>query len=337
MTAVTHNNIYSTFAAAAEQNPDKTAVLYLGTRYTYRKLQNLSERFAAALSDNGVKAGQKVMLYIPNSIHWLVSWLGVQKIGAVAVPITPIYTPHDISYIANDSESEAIICADTNFGYVTSVLPETGLKRIIVSKMADLLPWWKRLFGFLFDVIPRGKIALDQNTFSFRTLLSRYRDPSATLPDNDRNGDSIAEILYTGGTTKFPKGVPISHNLFLVSAIEQITMSSPLFAPEENVVMGNAPLFHILGQTCSLATLLTGGSLILQPRINMDATFDAIQRFKAKTMIGVPAMYRMILEHDCLHQYDLSSLEYCFSGGDVLPVEVGKRWQEKFGIPIYQG
>ncbi len=337
MIAETKKNIYATFAAAAQRNPNKTAVVYLGTRFSYRRVQNLSERFAAALSDNGIKADQKVMLYIPNSIHWVVLWLGVQKLGAVAVPITPIYTPHDISYIANDSEAEAIVCADTNFGYVTSILPDTRLKKVIVTKMADLLPWWKRFFGFLFDVIPRGKIALDQNTYSFRTLLSRYRGPSAPLPDNDRKGDSIAEILYTGGTTKFPKGVPISHNLFLVSAIEQITMSSPLFAPEDNVVMGNAPLFHILGQTCSLATLLTGGTLILQPRINLDANFDAIQRFGAKTIIGVPALYRMMLEHDRLDQYDLSSLKYCFSGGDVLPVEVGKRWQEKFGIPIYQG
>ena len=337
MTAETNNNIYSYFKAAAERSPDKTAVYYLGTRFTYRKIQNLSERFAAALSDNGVKAGQKVMLYIPNSVHWIVAWLGVQRIGAVAVPITPIYTPHDINYIANDCGADAIICADTNFGYVTNVLPDTGVNIVIVSKMADLLPWWKRLFGFLFDIIPRGKIALDKKTISFRMLLSRYRDSTASLPDNVRDGDSIAEILYTGGTTKFPKGVPITHNLFLVSALEQITMSRPLFAPEENIVMGNAPLFHILGQTCSLATLLTGGTLILQPRINLDANFDAIQRFGAKTMIGVPALYRMMLEHDRLDQYDLSSLKYCFSGGDVLPVEVGKRWQEKFGIPIYQG
>ena len=330
-------NIFSTFAATAERHPDKTAVYYLGTRFTYRKLKDLAERFAVALSANGIEPGQRVMLYIPNSIHWVVSWLGVQKIGAVAVPITPIYTPHDISYIANDSQAEAIICADTNFGYVTSVLPETGLKKVIVSKMADLLPWWKRFFGFVFDIIPRGKIALDPNTLSFRKLLSRHQDPASFVQDGPRDGNAIAEILYTGGTTKFPKGVPITHNLFLVSALEQITLSSPLFAPEENVVMGNAPLFHILGQTCSLATLLTGGSLILQPRINLDAAFDAIQRFKAKTMIGVPAMYRMILEHVRLHQYDLSSLEYCFSGGDVLPVEIGKRWKEKFGRPIYQG
>jgi len=290
MTSEPNSNIYSVFAEAAERHPDKTAVFYLGTRFSYRKLQNLSGRFAAALNDKGINSGQRVMMYIPNSIQWVVSWLGIQKLGAVAVPITPIYTPHDINYIANDSDAEAIICADTNFGYVTSVLPETGLKTVIVSKMADLLPWWKRFFGFLFDIIPRGKIALDQTTFSFRKLLSRYQNPSSFGQGGNRNGDSIAEILYTGGTTKYPKGVPITHNLFLVSALEQITMSAPLFAPDQNVVMGNAPLFHILGQTCSLATLLTGGSLILQPRINMDATFDAIQRFKAKTMIGVPAM-----------------------------------------------
>ncbi|MGD9112827.1 MAG: class I adenylate-forming enzyme family protein [Desulfobacterales bacterium] len=331
------NNIYDNFAETAKRRENHTAVFYLGTRYSYSRIRTLADRFASALTDMGVTAEQKVMLYIPNSINWVVSWLGVQKIGAVAVPITPIYTPYDVNYIANDSEAEAIICADTNFGYVTSVLPETGLKKVIVSKMADLLPWWKRFFGFLFDVVPRGKIALDQNTFSFKKLLSSYRIPSTPRMGSNRNGNSIAEILYTGGTTKFPKGVPITYNLFLESAIEQITMSSPLFAPEENVIMGNAPLFHILGQTCSLATLFTGGSLILQPRINMDATFDAIQRFKAKTLIGVPAMYRMILEHDRLHQYDLSSLQYCFSGGDVLPVEIGKRWKEKFGRPIYQG
>ena len=101
--------------------------------------------------------------------------------------------------------------------------------------------------------------------------------------------------------------------------------------------MGNAPLFHILGQTCGLATLLVGGTLMVQPRINLDAAFDAIQRFRARSMIGVPALYRMILEHDRLDQYDLGSVDYWYSAGDVLPVEVGNRWKETFGKPIYQG
>jgi long-chain acyl-CoA synthetase len=337
MTTAHNKNIFSTFAAAAERHMDKTALVYLGSRFSYRKTKELADEFAAALTGMGIKRGHKIILYIPNSAQWVVSWLGIQKIGAIVVPITPIYTPHDIRYIANDSEAEAIICADTNFGYVTNVLSDTRLKQIIIAKMADLLPWWKRLFGYLFDVVPRGKISNDQKTSTFRKLLSQKHAPISVKTDGSGNGDAIAEVMYTGGTTKFPKGVPITHNLFLTSALEQITMSDPLFAPEDNVVMGNAPLFHILGQTCSLSTLLTGGSLILQPRINLDATFEAIQRFKAKTMIGVPALYRMILDHDRLGQYDLSSLIYCFSGGDVLPVEIGKRWKNKFDHPIYQG
>ncbi|MCP4624421.1 MAG: long-chain fatty acid--CoA ligase, partial [bacterium] len=143
-------SIYDNFAETAERRGNHTAVFYLGTGYSYTKIQTLADRFASALTDMGVAAGQKVMLYIPNSIHWVVSWLGIQKIGAVCVPITPIYTPHDLAYIAGDSEAETIICADTNFGYVTSVLEKTGLKRVIVSNVADLLPWWKRHFGHLF-------------------------------------------------------------------------------------------------------------------------------------------------------------------------------------------
>jgi len=333
----TENTIYRTFANTAERYKHDTAVVYLGTRFSYQELKDMAGRFAAALTDMGLTGGQKIIIYIPNGIQWVVAWLGILKIGGLCVPITPIYTPHDLKYIANDSGAEAIVCADTNFGYVTSVLPETQLKKVIVTKMADLLPWWKRGFGYLFDVIPRGNIALGENTFSFRKLLAQYRKSPQKQPAIESDGNEIAEILYTGGTTKFPKGVPFTHDLFLDSAQEQISNSNALFPAEENVIMGNAPLFHILGQTCSLAALLTGGSLILQPRINLDASFDAIQRFKAKTMLGVPTLYRMILEHERIDQYDLSSVEYFFSGGDVLPVEVGKRWQEKFGKTIYQG
>jgi long-chain acyl-CoA synthetase len=331
------NHIFATFAATARRQKHSTAVIYLGNRFSYQTVMDMADRFAAALADMGVQPGHKIVIYIPNSIQWVVAWLGLLKAGAVAVPITPIYTPYDLKYIANDCEAQAVICADTNFGYVRNVLSETRINKIIITRMADFLPWWKRYFGYLFNIIPKGKVAFNPDTYSLKKLLSPSKARHHRLPQADYQGDQIAEILYTGGTTKFPKGVPISHKLFLSSADEQIRISEPLFPAEDNIIMGNAPLFHILGQTCGLATLLTGGTLILQPRINLDATFEAIQRFKAKTVIGVPAFYRMILEHDRLGRYDLSSVDFWFSAGDVLPVEVGKRWQEKFGKSIYQG
>jgi long-chain acyl-CoA synthetase len=187
----------------------------------------------------------------------------------------------------------------------------------------------------LYDVVPKGKIAKGENILSFRKLLGQYRGRGPSHSEAD--GQKTAEILYTGGTTKFPKGVPLSHDLFLESAREQIRTSEPLIPVRENVILGNAPLFHVLGQTCSLSTLLEGGCLVIQPRINMDATFETIQRFKVRSMIGVPALYRMMLDHVRLDQYDLGSVDYWFSAGDVLPEEVGRRWERKFGKTIYQG
>ena len=332
-----NNTIFDTFEAIANRRGAEPAVIYLGTSYSYSRVSKYAACFSAGLIDIGFKPGQRTVIYLPNSIQWVVAWLGIQRAGGVCVPITPIYTPHDLQYIANDSDAEAIVCADTNFGYVRKVLPETSIKKVIVTKMADLLPWWKRFCGYLFDIIPKGSIALDRDTYSFRKLLSKYQKASHEMPEIYKSPNGLAEILYTGGTTKHPKGVPITHRLFLISADEQIRSSEPLMPVEKNIILGNAPLFHILGQTCGLATLLVGGTLMLQPRVNLDATFEAIQRFRARTMIGVPTLYRMMLEHDRLDQYDLSSVEYWFSAGDVLPVEVGKRWREKFGKVIFQG
>ncbi len=335
MNSQNHHNIFGAFCTTADTYPDHTAVVFLGTRYSYAWLRAAANAFAAALEAKGIAKGDRIMIYLPNSIQWIVSWLGIQGAGAVGVPITPIYTPHDLEYIANDSGATAIVCADTNFGYVQEVLPDTGLKRVVISKMTDLLPAWKRWFGRLYDVVPKGKIAKGRNIFAIRQLLKEFRGRRPS--DIDPDGGQVAEILYTGGTTKFPKGVPLSHDLFLTSAMENIRISEHLMPIRENVILGNAPLFHVLGQMCSLSTLLVGGTLVVQPRINLDATFDTIRRFKIRSMIGVPALFRMMLDHVRLDQYDLSTVDYWFSAGDVLPEEVGRRWQKRFDRTIYQG
>jgi long-chain acyl-CoA synthetase len=337
MTQENHfQNIYEAFAAASVKYSNKTAVIYLGTRFSYDTIMRLAENFAASLCDEGIGEGERVILYIPNSVQWVIAWLGIQRIGAVAIPITPIYTAYDLQYIASDSGAKFIVCADINYGYVKQALPETSLNKVIVTRLTDLLPWWKRLFGWAFDKVPKGNVSKEKNTLFFKKLVKPSRRYNQ-LPQIKREEDKAAEILYTGGTTKFPKGVPISHGLYIESALEQITMSNPLFPPHENIVIGTAPMFHILGQTTGLSVLLVGGTIILMPKVNLDGVFDSIQRFKAKTLIGVPTLYRMILEHDRIDLYDLSSLEYCFNGGDVLPVDINNRWRKKFNKPMYQG
>ncbi|MFH1350978.1 MAG: AMP-binding protein [Pseudomonadota bacterium] len=331
------DTIYGRFVAAAQKFTNNTALLFLGTEYSYAQLREAVEGFAASLQDLGVKRDDKAVLYLSNSPQWIIAWLALMRLGAVPVPISPMYTPSDLRYMVNDSGAETIICMDTNYGYVEEVIPETDSKRVIVTTIVELLPLWKRLLGKAFDRVPQGKYSLGKDTYAFKKLLSK--SPSTLPPYEGLNikGESLAEILYTGGTSGFPKGVPFTHLNLLDGFTRQRSMSEAMIPKGEDVYIQAAPLFHILGQAMAFAGILSGDLCVLLPRMVVDGLLDHIQRYRAKTFFGVPSLYRIVLEHKRLDNYDLSSLKYCFSAGDVLPMEIANRWVNKYKIPISQG
>lgn len=326
---------FTRFDQMSKCYPDKTAVLYLGERFSYSQLSNLSERFAGALLNVGVKKGDRVMIYIANCIQWVIAFLGIQKMGAAIVPVSPIYTSYELDYMIRDSGAKTIICQDTNFCYAKEVFSSTGLKRVIVTNLVDLLPFWKRYLGVLFDKIPHGKVDWDDRVYSFKALLKH--PPLKSQVEMDPWND-LSYILYTGGTTGFPKGVPGNH-IGMTSYVNDVTddVAGNHLKEGEDIYIAVNPLFHImaLGLFMSLG-LNKGNTTLLMPIPQIDAILKTIQRYRARWLLGVPTLYRMILENDRLDQYDLSSLRYCYCGGDVLPIEVFNRWKECFSIPIYQ-
>jgi long-chain acyl-CoA synthetase len=315
--------------------PEKPAVVYLGESFSFRRLRELSERFAGSLHTMGIAKGDRVMLYIANSIQWVVAFLGIQRIGAVAVPVSPIYTSHEITYMIRDCGVQAVVCMDTNFGYVQEAAAQTGLQHVIVTNLADLLPAWKKVLGTLFDKIPSGKVDWGANVHRFRRLLRH--GPAAPAAAIDPTLD-LSYILYTGGTTGFPKGVPGTH-IGMTSYVNDVTTdvaAGHLLEGGDSYIAVN-PLFHIMALGLFMAIGLNQGNCtVLMPVPEVDAILESIERRKVRWLLGVPALYRMILENDRIDRYDLRSLQYCFCGGDVLPEEVKQRWHERCGIPIYQ-
>ncbi len=327
---------YQAFAEVAKKSPQKTAIIYLGKEFTFFELHEMVLRVAASLFEMGVEKEEKVILYLYNLPQTIIAWLALQRLEATPVMVAPVYTAYDIRYMANDVGAEIIFCMDTNLSYVMDILSGVPLRKIIVTNMVDLLPRWKRLIGRGFGRVPSGKIPKGKEFILFKELLEEGH-PHALPPFKGKPEDTVL-MLYTGGTTGFPKGVPISGGLFLYRLEEWAKAVETLVPLGKGSTLLSAPLYHVIGQMDGMTPLLvTGEPLIVMPRVVLDAMFDHIQRYRPTRMFAVPAMYRLILEHDRLDYYDLTSLKYCGTGGDVLPTEVANRWFKRFGIPLYQG
>jgi long-chain acyl-CoA synthetase len=329
-------SLFGVIESICEKYPDKPAIIYLGETFSYSRLRGLVRRFAAALSDLGVRVNDKVMMYIANCPQFLIAYFGIQEIGAIPVPVSPIYTPFELEYMINDAGVATIICQDTNFRYVKEVFEKTHLRRIIVTNLVDLLPWWKRTIGRALDKVPKGVVRKSNEVHLFRELIRRY--PNYLSKVTIKPEEHLASIIYTGGTTGFPKGVPSSHAKML-SSIKDYGELTKDHIPEggNDVLLIVIPLFPMMGQEAMLGLGLGKGiSVVLMPVPQVDAILEAIQMYKVTIFVGVPALYRMILGNDRINSYDLSSLKYCWCGGDVLPSDVFKRWHETFHIPLYQ-
>jgi long-chain acyl-CoA synthetase len=327
---------FTRFEEVCEREPGNTALYYLGERYSYGRLSMLIDRFAAGLVKIGVRPQDRVMLYIPNCPQWIVANFAINKIGAVVVPVSPIYTAYEIEYMIEDADIKTVICLDTNFVYVREVMKKTRLERIILTNLVELIPFWKQAVGHLFDKVPKGRVERGKEIFSFWGLIKENwpKPPKVEIdPWND-----LAYIMYTGGTTGFPKGVPGNHmgEVSYVRDVMEDVADGRMAEGKETVLMVN-PLFHIMAKGFTIAFGFNfGNTVVLMPSPEVDATLKAIERYRVGWMLGVPALYRMFLESDRLDQYNLSSLRYCYCGGDVLPAEVFKTWRERYAVPIYQ-
>lgn len=316
----------------ADKYPDNTALYFLGSEFSYKEMKSYIARFASALKKLNIKKEDKVVIYLPNCPQFVFGYLGALKIGAITVPINPLFTKSEIQYILNDSEAETVICLDINHRNVLEIKDETKVKNIIVTNVADYISPAKSFLGKLLKKIPSEKY--DKNkVHDFRDLMKIDE-----LETNIKiNPEDLAAIQYTGGTTGLSKGVMLTHGNIVSDRFLAYTMMEQFVDKSGENILALLPFFHIYGQVVLLGNSLAyGHSLLILPKLDLPLLLNSVKKYKSTIFYGIPTLYNAILKQQGFEEY-LSSVKFFFSGADFLHSSTVDEWKKKTGKDIIQG
>ena len=323
------------FDDTAQSKPNAQALEFKGKNYTWAELHAAVNAFASGLQAMDVGKGIKVGLFLPNCPLALIAYYGILKTGATVVNYNPLYAEAELVHQIEDSETDIMVTADLEMLYekMTRMLSDTRLEKLIIGKFADMLPFPKNL---LFPIVKAKDIAKVGKSDRVVWLSDLMKNDGKLTPVEVDPYEDVAVLQYTGGTTGVPKGAMLTHmNLYANAAQAYANFPDPI---ENETMLAILPFFHVFAMTVCMNMAILGGMKILTiPRFDLNETLDLVQKKKPRYMPAVPAIFGAINNHPKLKNFDLTSLEFCISGGAPLPVEVKKKFEEKTGCTVVEG
>ncbi|MFC7341862.1 AMP-binding protein [Saccharopolyspora griseoalba] len=302
----------------AAHRPEHPAIVFRQRTITYRELDELIKRVGGWLSSAGVRAGDRVAVHLPNCPQFVVAMAAALRIGAVHVPVNPMFRGPELAHELRDSGAEVVITADSLLPVLAQVRDETPVREVLVT--ADPLRG---------DDLAAPEIPPEAGAASPWADAAAH-PPTAVL---ERDLDALAALNYTGGTTGLPKGCEHTQRHMLYTA------ASTAGATQQRsdggfVALCYIPIFWIAGENLGvLGPLVLGGTSVLLPRWDATEVLEAIDRHRATTTVGTVENYLELLDHPRFAEHDLSSLTDPMAVSFVrkLDTEVRHRWSAAVG------
>lgn len=305
------NSLGEMLRGSALQFKDKPAVIFQQNSTSYARIEHFSNQVSDFLREKGIGRGDRIGLYCINSPWFVVVYFGILKTGATVVPVNLLLSAEEIQYVLSDSQAAGLFYFD-------------GLENNVVQ-IKDTLPNLRFL-------VAAGKPSIP-DALSLGEILTRGKT-DLEIPALNQKED-VAVVLYTSGTTGNPKGAMLTHRnlLFNVNSILKIFK-----VDETDTFLTVLPMFHAFGATAGTITPIAAGAAIAAlPKFIPDDVAQTIKKTQATIFLGVPSMYRLLAGLADKHIPDFSSLRFCISGGDALPMEVMERFEKKYNVLIYEG
>jgi long-chain acyl-CoA synthetase len=323
----------------ARKHPDSICTIFKGARITYKEMDQTIDRLAAGLAELGVKKGDRVGLFIPNTPQFVMAYFAVLKLGAVVVATNPLYTAREVEHQVNDAGIEVMIVMSNYYRLIKEVQPKSRIRTVVVTNIKETLP---PVLGFLFGLTKEKKggfrVELAPGDHWMKDLIERHKPEDR--PKVEVTAEDVALFQYSGGTTGISKGAVSMHKTLIANAY-QIHDWMPECEDGKETVLMAIPLFHVYGMVAGMIFAIRAAAtmvMIPNPRDIKDV-LDSIQKFKASIYPGVPTMYNAINNHpDVLaKKYDLSSIKACISGSAPLMRETKDRFEALTGGKLVEG
>lgn len=315
-------SVYDLLEESASKRLDYISYNYFGNKKTYEEFLLEIDDCARAFKELGVKHNDIVSICMPNTPEAIISFYALNKVGAIANMIHPLSAEDEIKHFVNTSKSKYIITIDIAFNKINHIFNKTKLKNVIVVSVKDSMPLHMK---FLYQITKGRKVKLEENDkiIYWKKFIRLGRNYDKKIKSGFK-GSNVAAILYSGGTTGYPKGIELTNLNFNALAMQSFEACATL--SEKDKVLSIMPVFHGFGLGICIHTVqYFGGTCILLPQFSAQTFDKLLKKYKPNVIAGVPTLYEALLKNKNLDGYDLSFLKCVISGGDSLSISLKKK------------
>ena len=319
------------------EHADRVAFIQMGAQLTYRRLDELSQAFAAWLQHEGFQKGDRIAIMLPNTLQYPVALFGALRAGLTVVNTNPLYTVPELEYQLTDSGATAILILENFVHVLQQVIGRTKVRRVLITSVGDFLRFPKSLVvNYVVRHVRKQVPAWDiPETINFKQAVAAGRKlPLAAV---DVASEDLAFLQYTGGTTGVAKGAMLSHGNISTNVLQSAAWIGTAFN-DPGVLLTAIPLYHIFalsGNCMMFARLGWTNVLIVNPR-DLPAMLGEMKAHPCNYISGVNTLFNALLHAPGFSELDFSGLRVTLGGGMAVQATVAERWKQATGCVLTQ-
>ena len=333
-------SVLAVLKESCERFGDKPAFSNLGKTITYSELYKLSGEFAAYLqAHSGLQPGDRIAVQLPNVLQYPIVVFGAMRAGYIVVNTNPLYTATEMEHQFNDSGAKALVCLANMAHLAQQVVPKTGVKHVVVTEVADMLPMFKRLL--VNAVVKHVKKMVPDFSIPGSTTFVKAMSAgkNASLIEASPKADDTAVLQYTGGTTGVAKGAMLTHRNLVANMLQCKAVMPDDLGDGEEVFICPLPLYHIYAFTFHCMSVMVTGNhniLITNPR-DIPAFVKEVSKIRFSGFVGLNTLFAALCNNEAFRQLDFSGMKLTLSGGMALQTATAERWEKVTGSKVCEG